>query len=242
MKTIPKIIHQTAPIDENEWNPIWKECQNTWKNNFFNFDYVFWDDNDLRNLIKNDYPQFLNYYDSFPYKIIKIDFSRFCILHKYGGIYADMDIYCYKNFYNLLSGKNIYLIESWPEWNEKVQNSLMVSVPNQNFWIKCCVESIQLIESRTVTRNELDNDLEQRKNYILESCGPKLLSNLIDESVGVLPKELFNPKIKNQFNWANYEYEGQAHLNALEEYNYLNSLESEVITRHYLTGNWCKFI
>lgn len=239
---IPKIIHQTAPNDENEWSPIWKECQSSWKEHFSDFEYILWSDEDLRNLIENDYPHLLGYYDSFQYKIVQNDFARFCILHKYGGIYADMDIYCYKNFYEILNEKEIYIIESWQEWNEKVQNSLMISVPHKNFWIRCCEESIKFLESRKETKEQLDNAIEERKNYILECCGPRLLTKLIDDSIGLLPKELFNPKIKNQFNWGNYDYQSQAHLNALEEYNYLNSLESEVITRHYLTGNWCKFV
>jgi hypothetical protein len=203
---------------------------------------MFWDDSDLRKLIKSDYPQFIKYYDLFNYHIIRVDFARLCILHKYGGIYADMDIYCYKNFYDRLNEKDIYMVESWEDWGEKVQNSLMISNVDNDFWMKCCDETIKIVNSKNNINIDIDLDSEKRKNYILEFCGPKMLSKIIDESVGILPKELFNPRITNQFNWAKYDYQSESHLKALEEFNYLNNLESEVITRHYLTGNWCKII
>ena len=73
---IPKIIHQTGP-EEKYWHPIWKECSQSWKNNFPDFEYKFWTDNDLRNLIEEQYPNFLNLYDNFPYHIMRVDFARF---------------------------------------------------------------------------------------------------------------------------------------------------------------------
>jgi len=227
---ISKIIHQTAPRDETKWNPIWKECQSSWKKNFSEFEYIFWDDDDIRNLIKTDYPQYLKEYDSFKYHIIRIDFARSCILHKHGGIYADMDFYCYQNFYEFLLKNKIYLVESWPEWKEKVQNSLMISPPKQNFWIEYC-------DTIICNMKKINYDV---KNYrdVLNYCGPICLSNLITGQIRILPKELFNPKIKNQFNWANNNYESIDYHNALKEFKNLNS-KNDIFTRHYLTGIWC---
>lgn len=215
---IPKIIHQTGP-DPEKWHPIWKECSETWKNTFPDFQYMYWTDDDLRNLVKEKYSEFLELYDNFPYHIMRVDFARFCILHSYGGIYADLDIYCYKNFYDLLKG-DLYIVESWSEWGEKVQNSLMVSSPNQEFWEKCMYFSGVKF---------LLNQENNYKEYILESCGPKLISKILDKSVKFLPKGMFNPVVENVFN---LEYE-----KAMEDFNTLKN-DQNVFTRHYVTSTW----
>lgn len=227
---IPKIIHQTAPADENVWHPIWKECQNSWKNNFPDFEYVLWNDEDIEKLVKENYGEYFDLYKSFPYHIMRVDFARFCILHHSGGFYVDMDFFCKKNFYNLLK-RDLYLVESWEEWGEKIQNSLMISSKGHNFWLKCMKFS--------QIKFDLNNqNVLEKNNYILESCGPKMMSKILDSSVKFLPKEIFNPTIKNQFNWANQDYNSEKHYNALQEFNSLKYSEDNVITRHYLTGKW----
>jgi mannosyltransferase OCH1-like enzyme len=53
---IPKIIHQTAYSNKNEWHPIWKTCQKSTLKHFKDFEYKFWDDNSLDNFVKEKYP------------------------------------------------------------------------------------------------------------------------------------------------------------------------------------------
>jgi mannosyltransferase OCH1-like enzyme len=220
-----------GPSNLNNWHPIWKECQDSWKKNFSDFQYIFWDDNKIKSLVETNYPDILKYYTEFPYHIMRVDLSRFCILHSYGGIYADLDIYCYKNFYNDLVD-NLYIVESWEEWGEKIQNSLMISDKNNNFWIKCMRCCIQKYISKG------NGDYSNINEYILSICGPKLLSEIIDNRVNLLPKENFNPTIRNQFNWSSGDYLGKEHLNALIDFNKMNKIKDGVITRHYLTGKW----
>ena len=62
---IPKIIHHTAPSDKNRWSQIWYECKKSWEGNFPGFNFMLWNDEDNRSLVKNDYPNFLELYDSF---------------------------------------------------------------------------------------------------------------------------------------------------------------------------------
>ena len=215
---IPKIIHQTGP-EEQKWHPIWKECSESWKSTFPDFQYMYWTDDDIRNLVKEEYSEFLELYDEFPHHIMRVDFARFCILHSRGGIYADLDIYCYKNFYDLLK-RNLYIVESWGDWGEKVQNSLMISTPNQEFWEKCMFFSgIKF----------LSNHRNNYRDYILESCGPKLISKILDPSVKFLPKEMFNPVVENQFN--------QGYEEAIKDFRDLKNNQN-VYTRHYLTSTW----
>lgn len=226
---IPKIIHQTGP-SKKSWHPIWEECQASWLKHFSDFKYIFWDDEDIRSLIKNEYYEFLSLYDSFPYHIMRVDFARFCILHSYGGIYADLDIYCYKNFNELLE-KDLYLVESWEQWEETVQNSLMISTKNHIFWKKC-------MNTCKFFYNSININYFSSTDYVLSCTGPKMLVNVYDSSVELLPKEIFNPKLKNQFNWAGKNLHSKEYKFALEDFHDLNNKNDDVITRHYLTGRW----
>ena len=109
---IPKIIHQTAPADKSKWNPEWYRCQETWKKYFPEPEYkhILWDDDDLANFIKSEYPTYYDIYTSYDKNIKRIDMARYFILYKYGGIYADMDYMCFKNFYDLVPNNKISII------------------------------------------------------------------------------------------------------------------------------------
>lgn len=132
---IPTIIHQTAPQDQLKWHPLWFKCQESWKKNFPDFEYRFWNDNDIDDLVKKKFPQHWKMYQDFPIHILKIDFIRLCLMYEYGGIYCDMDYYCYQNFYDELV-EDVYLVEN-PFGNDPIENSLMCSVPAHPFWLQC---------------------------------------------------------------------------------------------------------
>jgi mannosyltransferase OCH1-like enzyme len=238
---IPKIIHHTAPKDKDEWHSIWEECRESWIRNFPGFTFMFWSDEDLDNLINESYSNYYEMYKNFPAQIIRVDFARFCILHKYGGIYSDMDFYCYKNFYDFLD-KDLYAVESWEDWGEKMQNSLMVSVEGHEFWILCMKEIYDFYSNNLhILTKDIYDKLEKgsRIELILRIAGPKLFDRTINNYKGkghILPKELFNPKINLQFNWV---ADGvNKYKEVYDYYQDLNSKENQVFTRHYLTGAW----
>ena len=132
---IPKIIHQTAPTNKDHWHPLWFKCNESWYKHYPDFEHKLWNDQQIDALVKEHYPKYWKMYSEFPAHIMKIDFVRFCFLHKFGGIYADMDMFCYQNFYNELE-KDIYLLEN-PMGNDSIENSMMISEPNHPFWIEC---------------------------------------------------------------------------------------------------------
>ena len=98
---IPKIIHSTGPSDKSTWNPIWNDCIGSWKNQFSELDYFHfnWNYEELDDLIRDDYPEFWDLYQLFSFYDMKIDFAQYCLLHKYGGIYHNLNVYCYQEFY-----------------------------------------------------------------------------------------------------------------------------------------------
>ena len=135
---IPKIIHHIAPEDRSVWHPFWHKCRQSWIDQFPDYEHKLWNDQeDIDDLVCTRYPQYWNLYKAFPVHIMRIDFARLCILHQYGGIYADMDYYCYQNFESDLQEHDIYLVENLTEefTSATVENSLMAAVPNNKFFL-----------------------------------------------------------------------------------------------------------
>lgn len=88
--SIPKIIHQTY---KNTKLPVlYKECQKKIKNCYMDFDYRFYNDEDIIQFMTEHYERFkVRVFDKLPTFIMKLDVFRYCLLQKFGGIYADMD-------------------------------------------------------------------------------------------------------------------------------------------------------
>ena len=202
---IPKIVHQQAPRDLNKWHRLWFRCSETWHTKFWDHDYRLWDDETLDAFVKKEYPQYYESYISFPLMILKVDFCRPLLLHKFGGIYADLDYLVVHNFREYLDDTKINIVESpvsmFPSWQETIQNSLMASPPNCQFWLDFCDYSIE-IYSRKEIREELEwcsayKNLQVEGWVIKATTGPIALTNFCKETnadIHVLPKKIFNPR------------------------------------------------
>jgi len=169
-KEIPKILHQLAPKNKKDWHPIWFECQKSWLNHFNSFKYEMWDDERINKFVKKEYTFLYKVFNECPIHIIKLDMVRYMILYKYGGIYADMDIFCYKNFYDKLNKKTI-LVQAQTS-DEIVQNSLMISSKKNIFFKNILNKSFNKLK-------KLKNKISFEDNIIKNTAGPYLLSSFI---------------------------------------------------------------
>jgi len=187
---IPKIIHQTAPEDKELWHPCWIICQKSIIKQFSSeeFQYILWNDEQMDRFIEEKYSNYWDRYKSIEDHIIKIDIFRYFIMHFYGGIYMDMDIFCHKNFYKEL-GDFIYIVESGHP-SEVVQNSIMASNGEEDFWISCIEETLKRYE------NHKNKTFQDFSYYVHITSGPKLLEDMYK-----LHKPLVNIKLLNSFNY-----------------------------------------
>lgn len=245
---IPKIIHQMGPENRENWHPIWQECQQSWKEQFPEpfYQHVFWTDTTLRDLVKNDYPEFLQVYDDFPIEAFRIDFSRFCILHKYGGIYADLDFYCYKNFYKELTDE-IYLLESRRDWGgELVQNSLMASCPQHEFWTCAMKESQKSFYTEPEGNRfpkgvdyfyKFGENIEELCEIVKRTAGPNLISKVYTQhKVSLFPNKEYHPFDHDSFYRGGYE-KSKVYYDRIK-YKYV--VNDNIKCRHFLSGIWGK--
>jgi hypothetical protein len=193
--SIPKIVHQIAPQDEALWHPVWKKCRESWKHNFSGFEFRFWNDKeDIDGLVKNHFSQHWDLYQSLPAHIMRIDFARLCMLHKYGGIYADMDVFCYRNFYDFLTGADLFIVEA-PYGYIGVENALIISVANNQFFIDVMQTASDNMKQKPPKLTENFADESNRDLIVFEAAGPGLIADMLKKYQGsciILNGDLFN--------------------------------------------------
>lgn len=186
-----------APKNKSLWHPFWEKCHVSWKKHFpeSEYEHILWDDAKIDEFVEKEFPDYVNFYYSLPFHIMQLDFARYCIIYKYGGIYVDMDFYCFKNFYGSIN-KQIFFVQS-PFQGETIQNSLFGSVKNNKHILNIINEC-----KKTFYYYEIIDDIysEEYNEYVLSLCGPILISkyynNLEQNSknkIQILEDHKFNP-------------------------------------------------
>lgn len=186
---IPPIVHQLAPKNRDKWPSIWRKCQKSWKREFRKpeYQYQLWDDSKLRRFVKQYYPEHYDFYLELPKKINRIDIARYFILHRMGGIYADMDYECLENFYDRLNSRKASVVESPYHGHERVQNSLMASPKGNSFWLRVILEA-----KKRFLNGEKDT---------MRLTGPNLLGDVVAKyplEVSIMPQSKYNPDMNNK--------------------------------------------
>ena len=128
-------IHQTWALPGiNEYKYPNVSYSESWKTHNKDCVHVLWNDEDNHELIDKYYPEYRDFFAKLPLFIHKLDFVRLLYLHKYGGIYADMDFECKTNISQYIT--DVCIVES-PLCMETVQNSLMgCNRAGHPFWLK----------------------------------------------------------------------------------------------------------
>lgn len=145
-----KIIHQiwfgTIPNKRAARKALegLKKYRDSWLVKNPDWTYMCWNLNRCNSLINTHYPEHREMYEKYPWPIQKCDCVRYFILHRYGGLYADMDYCCIKPFTLVLTEYTnpIYLVETPNKVSKDthVSNSLMYSKPGHVFWKKLFIE------------------------------------------------------------------------------------------------------
>lgn len=145
-----KVLHQ---IWFNFKNPISKEknsppeklqsLRNKWIENNPNWTHVLWDDWMADWLVYKHYPHFWETYRAYPNPIQRVDTFRFCLLYRYGGVYADMDTICNRSIDPLIdSVDKEVMFSTWCVFNAIPDNYFMYSKPKADLWPKLIKGSI----------------------------------------------------------------------------------------------------
>lgn len=97
----PRLLHQVflnytaLPV---EWEYVSAVCEGRNPT----LQYLYWDQETVEALIATDYPWFLDTYRTYRYPVQRADAARYFILHRYGGVYVDLDTRCRRSFFSLI--------------------------------------------------------------------------------------------------------------------------------------------
>ncbi|HEX9887471.1 MAG TPA: glycosyltransferase [Longimicrobiales bacterium] len=89
---IPHILHQTWK--DHDVPERFRESVESWRRHHPDWEYRFWTDDDLEALVAADYPGVLDLFRAYREPIQRVDAARYMILHRFGGVYSDLDIVC----------------------------------------------------------------------------------------------------------------------------------------------------
>jgi mannosyltransferase OCH1-like enzyme len=147
---IPKVIHtmwisKDKQYGESLYPDKYKEHVETWLEKNPDFRHLHWTGEEIYNLIREYFPEYLDLYQKIQPVIRKCDFARFVVIAVYGGLYHDLDFYCLENVSPLLQGRNYFVMEP-REHGQKLFNGFFGSTPNDGFvigWLSKMVDNIQ---------------------------------------------------------------------------------------------------
>jgi hypothetical protein len=89
---IPKILHQTWK--SRDLPPKYARWSESFRRHLPDWEYRFWDDDACLGLVKESYPQYLDTYLGLRNPAERSDLFRYMVLHRFGGMYADIDCEC----------------------------------------------------------------------------------------------------------------------------------------------------
>lgn len=139
---IPPIIHQTWKTEQIPeglagYAASWKRFNPSWKR-------ILWTDRMLLEFVAENYPDLLELYCAYENAVCRADAARYMLLHKFGGLYADIDAECLAPLSSLEGETRVVLCHEPPiHWPYHAPyrnhpfvlfNGVMASPPGHPFW------------------------------------------------------------------------------------------------------------
>jgi len=154
---IPKIIHQT--YKNYNLPDIYQKCQTELIRLHDDFEYRFYTDNDMENIMQKEFPQYYEKFKELPRMIMKIDLFRYFLMYKYGGVYVDMDYLMFRKF-NLLNETIVIPCNRVDKDGNPIclGNCIFASIPEHPFW-KSLIDTLFTID-RTKINYNIDNNID----------------------------------------------------------------------------------
>lgn len=143
-----------------------------------NINYMFFNDNDIDEFIRKEYPEYSSTFFSFPKTIQKIDFFRYLVVFHYGGVYLDIDMNIKKNFDTLDKSKCVFPVEFLEIDNGMLKDQgcdfligqYAFYSPKKHPFLKLILENIKN------KRVDLSKYHEDSHEYVYYSTGPVMVT------------------------------------------------------------------
>lgn len=181
---IPKILHQTwknadLPGNFRQWRGTWLKHHPGWTCRFYA-------DEDCLDFIRSTCPDWLAMYTGFKNPAQRADLFRYLVVLHCGGVYADMDMECFKPLDPILEGeKAVFGVEAHVTkafqrelgYREpcQVANCIFGAAPGHIF-LKMILARIKRCAARTVVS---DTDVE-------DITGPRMVTRIYYDEIKML--------------------------------------------------------
>lgn len=187
---IPKIIWQT--FKTNKVPLILKDYADSWITKNPEYEYKFYNDEDIKNFLRSNFPKYLEAFDKIKYGASKADLWRYLIIYKYGGVYADMDCWCVNSLRDWINPCSEFVTQLGT--NKDICQWLLISVPGNPIFLKAAEKSLEnIINNNTIASyrgfkyidNEIsisnDTALLNFNHSVLALAGPAVLQQVAEE-------------------------------------------------------------
>jgi mannosyltransferase OCH1-like enzyme len=234
---VPKIIWQT--MKANSVPKIMKDYSDSWIGLNPEYEYRFFDDQDIARFIATEFPEFIAVFNKIKQGAVKADLWRYLILYKFGGVYADMDCRCIAPLRKWIQPGANWVTQLGI--NRDVCQWLIITVPGNPVLKKAAEKSKgNLIHAKEYgeyqgfyvgadQRMELCKSVDPIRSYhpIMKLAGPPVLQEaaeecFLDPSCAALFKSTqivcISGKVSCQMNGnVQHEYRNQEYIQALEK-------------------------
>ena len=254
---IPKIIHQSWKSGAQDLIEPEASIRKRLINMHPDWDFKFWTDEDNEKLIKDHYPWFLPYWNQYLWPIQKADAARYFYMHRYGGVYLDLDMLCLRSLDDLFEKimknqtqniysstmKNAILFEEYPNsysMQSSIYNAIMASLPFAPIWTMC----FYVLQKNLLIQKQMkpNQDLEK---IVFQTTGPKMLCEAFNKTLegqrakdtDLLPYFYTNPvALPTKYNSNELVIFNRMHTDPLFEAADIHSSEAwRIIPREFLT-------
>ncbi len=107
--SIPRRIIQTAKT--RDLSPLARAAAINLKLLHPDWEYLFFDDHDIRKFIRQDFPEYRTVFETFSRPIQRIDFFRYLAVLKLGGFYFDLDVFLSESLTDLIDHNCVFPFE-----------------------------------------------------------------------------------------------------------------------------------
>ncbi len=180
------------------------------------FDYCFFDNDDVERFIDREFPQHRATFDAFPFPIQRYDFFRYLAVHRLGGFYFNLDVLLATNLSPLLPAGCVFPFEGLTFSHFLLARGMDWEIGNYAFgasaghpFLEEVIENCVKAQRDPTWAREMMRGVPwlSRSDYlVLTTTGPGLLSRTLAQrgdlaqSVSVLfPEDVCDPRTWHVF-------------------------------------------